>query len=64
MDEKRKHDRKRSSGYVAVIDIKTDEHLGCLVDLTLEGMRLMTKKQYEPSTISSFILDAGKKRKV
>ncbi len=56
MSERRKHERKRSTRYILVVNGDTEEHLGCLVDLTAEGMRLMGNKSINSGSIFRLII--------
>jgi hypothetical protein len=44
MEERRKAGRKRPTNYIAVINRETNEPIGCLVDLTIEGMRIINNE--------------------
>jgi hypothetical protein len=44
MDNRRKLERKRTGAYVAVFDTRTNTSLGCLVDITTAGFRLLSTK--------------------
>ncbi len=41
MKERRKAERKRPTNYIAVVNRESNEPIGCLIDLTIEGFRLM-----------------------
>ncbi len=41
MKERRKSSRKRPTNYIAVVNRESNEPIGCLIDLTIEGFRLM-----------------------
>lgn len=47
MDERRQHIRKRINSYIAVYERRTDDHLGCLVDMTPSGIKLMSNRAFE-----------------
>ena len=51
MTERRKRERKRSTRYILVINRDTKEQMGCLVDLTTEGMRLMGNISIKPGSV-------------
>ena len=41
MSHERKHQRKNAESYLAVYDQKTNKLLGCLVDLTIAGVKIL-----------------------
>ena len=47
MKERRSSERKRPANYIAVVNRETNEPIGCLVDLTIDGMRIMNNKPIE-----------------
>ncbi len=57
MDNKRKLERKRTGVYVAVFDVRTNASLGCLVDITTAGLRLMSTKAMPTDRLYSMRLE-------
>ena len=57
MDNKRKLERKRTGAYVAVFDTRTNVSLGCLVDITTAGFRLMSTKPLPTDRLYSVRLE-------
>jgi hypothetical protein len=49
--QKRKSSRVRLVYYLLVFDSKTDELLGHIVDITTEGLKLMSKTPLKPDTV-------------
>lgn len=55
--DKRRLERRRTGAYVAVFDTKTNASLGCLVDITTAGFRLMSTKPLPTDRLYSVRLD-------
>ena len=51
MKERRKSARKRPTNYIAVVNRETNEPIGCLMDLTIEGLRLMHNEPVEEGAL-------------
>ncbi|MBE9521361.1 MAG: PilZ domain-containing protein [Proteobacteria bacterium] len=47
MKEKRKHKRVNLIYYLEIYDNRTDKHLGHLVDITPEGLMMISEKEME-----------------
>ncbi|UCD17135.1 MAG: PilZ domain-containing protein [Candidatus Zixiibacteriota bacterium] len=50
MKERRKEKRQHLNSYVAVYDRTTGDHIGCLVDMTTEGIKVMSNKPFDPDS--------------
>lgn len=50
MPDKRREKRKQLIYYLRVVDRNTDKLFGQLVDITTEGMKLVSEKPVEPDT--------------
>ena len=50
MSERRKRPRKRTGAYVAVHDLNSNENVGRLIDVSAEGMKLMSSKCFEKNS--------------
>ena len=57
MDNRRKLERKRTGAYVAVFDTRTNASLGCLVDITTAGFRLLSTKPLPADRLYSVRLE-------
>jgi len=45
MDDRRKDERKNARTFFAVLDRKTEQMIGCLVDISRQGFRLASEKE-------------------
>jgi len=54
MSEKRKHDRRDSIFYLKVFDQQTDELVGHIVDISEQGIMLVTKQPMEAGQRRAF----------
>jgi len=60
MDNKRRLERKRTGAYVAVFDARTNASLGCMIDVTTAGLRLMSTKPLPTDRLYSMRLEIPK----
>ena len=56
MNDRRKHKRRHTIFYLKVYDETTGKVAGRLVDITIEGMMLVSEKQVDMSNIFDFRL--------
>jgi len=57
MHEKRKHARKHLGCTFKVSDINSNQVIGCMVDLSMDGFMLLTDKIHEAGTILQLRVD-------
>ena len=57
MEENRKHRRSHTNAFLGVYDRSTEELLGRLVDMTTEGLRLLSQDSMESDAIYQFRMD-------
>ena len=57
MHEKRKHARKHLGCTFKVSDINSNQIIGCMVDLSMDGFMLLTDKIHEAGTILQLRVD-------
>lgn len=57
MSDKRKWPRFQTNSYLAVHDEKSGRMIGCLVDLTTQGMQIICETQLEPGNQYDLNLD-------
>jgi len=61
MDNKRKNDRFRCAAYCSVIDSSKDKSLGMLVDLSLNGLKIMGEEELCIGTLINLRIEMHKK---
>ncbi|MFQ5608153.1 MAG: PilZ domain-containing protein [Candidatus Zixiibacteriota bacterium] len=57
MGEKRNRIRRRTDALLCVYDRNTDEFVGCLVDMTSDGLKLKSPAEIEANAIFQFRMD-------
>ena len=61
MDNNRKQDRYKCMAYCGVFDIATENHLGILIDLSLNGLRVMGEEKLRSGKVFNLRLEMAKK---
>nr|MBN2278860.1 PilZ domain-containing protein [candidate division Zixibacteria bacterium] len=56
MNERRRHERKPTKTYFAVLDRKTDLLIGCLADISKQGLKLVGEKEISVGTVEQLRL--------
>lgn len=57
MENKRKLERKQTGAYVGVFDTRTNANIGCIIDVTTAGLRLMSTKSIPTDRLYSLRIE-------
>ena len=56
MSENREHKRKETNAHIGIYDLESNRLIGCLIDLTIVGMRVMVESEAKPGCQLGFSL--------
>lgn len=56
MPERRRHERKRSNKLLEIIDINSNQSLGFLVDLSIDGMMVISGQPFQMNNVYQMLI--------